>query len=130
MIAEDFEAVLVAAQHGDEAAFAVLWRDGQPALLRYLRVVAPYAADDIAAETWTNVVRALAGFSGDERQWRAWLFTTARRRAADQARWSMRRPARSLEGLPDPVLAELPGLHSPDAADLALETWTPAAPSR
>ena len=121
MIGEDFVAVLTAAQRGDEAAFATLWRDGQPALLRYLRVIAPDVAEDIAAETWTQVVRGLARFRGDEQNWRAWLFTTARRRVADQTRRLMRRPTTSLEALPDLALAELRALRSPDAADLALE---------
>src|SRR5579859_6210124 len=85
-IGADFADVLAAAQHGDEGAFARLWHDAQPALLRYLRVIAPGAAEDIAAETWAQVVRGLATFRGDERNWRAWLFTTARRRHVDQIR--------------------------------------------
>jgi len=121
VIGEDFAAVLTAAQHGDEAAFGVLWHDGQPALLRYLRVIAPDVAEDIASETWTQVVRGLTRFRGNEQNWRAWLFTTARRRVIDQTRQLMRRPAISLEALPDLALADLAGLRSPDAAELALE---------
>ena len=121
MIGEDFAAVLTAAQQGDEAAFARLWHDGQPALLRYLHVIAPDGAEDIASETWTQVVRGLTRFRGNEQNWRAWLFTTARRRVIDQTRQLMRRPTTSLETLPDLALADLPGLRSPDAADLALE---------
>jgi RNA polymerase sigma-70 factor (ECF subfamily) len=116
VIGEEFEGVLAAAQGGSEAAFSRLWRDGNPALLRYLRVVAPEAAEDVAAETWLQVVRGLAGFLGDEQGWRAWLFTTARRRAIDEARRRSRRPEKALE-------ETLPGRWpvSPDAADLALE---------
>ena len=44
----------------DEEAFSVLWRDANPALLRYLRVVTPEHAEDVAAETWVQVVRGLA----------------------------------------------------------------------
>jgi RNA polymerase sigma-70 factor (ECF subfamily) len=40
-------------------------------LLRYLRVIAPDAAEDIAAKTWLQVVRGLPGFRGDESHWRA-----------------------------------------------------------
>jgi RNA polymerase sigma-70 factor (ECF subfamily) len=120
VIGKDFAAVLMAAQQGDEAAFARLWHDGQPALLRYLTVINPDAAEDIAAETWTQVVRGLAKFRGDEQNWRAWLFTTARRRVIDQTRQLMRRPTTSLETQSDLALAELPALRSPDAADLAL----------
>jgi len=108
--------VLAAAQGGSEAAFSRLWRDGNPALLRYLRVVAPETAEDVAAETWLHVVRGLAGFRGDEQAWRAWLFTTARRRAVDQIRRLSRRRERALE-------ETLPGLLpiSPDTAELAIE---------
>jgi hypothetical protein len=52
MMGEEFPAVLAAAQDGGEDAFAALWRDGNPALLRYLRVTAQDAAEDVAAETW------------------------------------------------------------------------------
>ena len=121
MIGKDFAAVLAAAQHRDEAAFAALWHDSQPALLRYLTVIAPDAAEDIAAETWTQVVRGLAKFRGDEQHWRAWLFTIARRRVIDQGRQQIRRPTISLETQSELALAELPALRSPDAADLALE---------
>src|SRR5258708_30840695 len=78
VIGEEFAAVLAVAQDGDEAAFSVLWRDVNPALLRYLAVAAPGAAEDVAAETWVQVIRGLAGFHGDERAWRAWLFAVAR----------------------------------------------------
>lgn len=121
MIGEQFETVLAAAQHDSETAFAELWHDANPALLRYLRVLVSDAADDVAAETWVQVVRGLPTFRGNEQNWRAWLFTTARRRAADRARRLARRPTMSLEVLPDLATAELPDLQSPDAATLALE---------
>jgi RNA polymerase sigma-70 factor, ECF subfamily len=87
VIGEEFAGLLGAAQGGGEAAFSRLWRDANPALLRYLRVITPGAEEDIAAETWVQVVRGLPAFRGDEQAWRAWLFTTARRRAVDLARW-------------------------------------------
>jgi RNA polymerase sigma-70 factor (ECF subfamily) len=116
VVGEDFAAVLAAAQEGDEAAFSQLWRDGNPALLRYLRVIAPQAAEDVAAETWVQVVRGLRGFRGDEAAWRAWLFTTARRRAVDDSR---RRSRRRDEPLHDVPATQLPS--TADAADQAME---------
>lgn len=116
MIGDGFPDVLAAAQGGSEVAFARLWRDANPALLRYLSVIAPDGADDVAAETWVQVVRGLAKFRGDETAWRAWLFTTARRRAIDAVRRGTRRPQAPLADLPasrHPV--------APDPADLALE---------
>ena len=59
VIGEDFAEVLAAAQRGNEAAFAQLWRDANPPLLRYLRVVSRGDVDDVAAETWATVVRGL-----------------------------------------------------------------------
>jgi RNA polymerase sigma-70 factor, ECF subfamily len=116
VIGQEFKDVLAAARGGSEAAFSRLWRDGNPVLLRYLRVIAPEVAEDVAADTWLHVVRGLAGFRGDERAWRAWLFTTARRRVVDEVRRRSRRPVRALEEV-------LPGRLpvSPDAADLAIE---------
>lgn len=97
VVGEEFAAQLAAAQGGSEDAFAVLWRDANPALVRYLRVVASEHAEDIAAETWVQVVRGLPRFSGDESAWRAWLFTTARRRLLDQVRLRKRHPAEPLD---------------------------------
>jgi RNA polymerase sigma-70 factor (ECF subfamily) len=116
VVGDDFARVLADAQGGSEDQFAVLWRDTNPALLRYLRVLAPDNAEDIAAETWVHVVRGLPRFIGDEAAWRAWLFTTARRRLIDQARTRKRHPA---EALDDVSAAEMP--RSPDAAQLALD---------
>jgi RNA polymerase sigma-70 factor (ECF subfamily) len=116
VVGDDFALVLADAQGGDDDQFAVLWRDANPALLRYLRVLAPENAEDIAAETWVNVVRGLPRFVGDEAAWRAWLFTTARRRLIDQARLRKRRPAEPLEGI---SAADMP--RTPDTAQIALD---------
>lgn len=85
VIGADFHRVLADAQAGDEHAFARLWRDLNPALLRYLSLGGEMA-EEVAAETWTTVVRGLKRFTGDETAWRAWVFTTARRRAVDAGR--------------------------------------------
>jgi RNA polymerase sigma-70 factor (ECF subfamily) len=116
VVGEEFAAQLAAAQGGSEDAFAVLWRDANPALLRYLRVLAPEYAEDIAAETWVQVVRGLPRFTGDEAAWRAWLFTTARRRLLDQARFRKRHPAEPLDEISP---AEVP--RTADAEQLAME---------
>lgn len=92
MIGDDFASVLACAQAGDEAAFARLWRDLNPALVRYLGLGGD-PAEDVASDTWASVVKGLRRFSGDEPAWRAWVFTTARRRAIDAGR----RRARSAE---------------------------------
>ena len=113
---DDFTTVLSAAQSGSEDAFAALWRAANPVLLRYLRVIAPDAAEDIAAETWIQVMRGLAAFRGNESDWRAWLFTVARRRAIDETRRRSRRPTTALD---DVAVTQLPS--APDTAELAMQ---------
>ncbi|HWG62005.1 MAG TPA: RNA polymerase sigma factor [Streptosporangiaceae bacterium] len=122
VIGEAFAELLEAARGGNDQAFAVLWRDGNYALVRYLRVIVPDAAEDVAAETWIQVIRGLPGFRGDELAWRAWLFTTARRRAIDEGRRRARRPTVPLEDLPAGT-----GPRSADAADVALDNLSTEA---
>jgi len=86
---------LARAGTGDEAGFLELWRAFQPRLLRFLRVVGCDDPDDVASETWLQVVRDLHRFSGGEEDFRRWLFTIARHRAIDAARARSRRPAGS-----------------------------------
>lgn len=122
VIGATFQAVLAAAQAGDEGAFSALWRDANPVLLRYLRVIAPEVAEDVAADCWVQVVRGLAGFRGGESAWRAWLFTTARRRVIDDARYRARRPVSPVAEVPT---AATP--LSPDTADVVLERLSTSA---
>jgi RNA polymerase sigma-70 factor, ECF subfamily len=119
VIGAAFGTRLTEAQGGDEAAFACLFRDVQPALLRYLRVIAPEAADDVAGETWLRVVAGLADFRGGEGAFRAWLFTIARHRAIDAGRSRARRRT-----IPLPENGAAEQLAAPDAADVALERIT------
>jgi RNA polymerase sigma-70 factor (ECF subfamily) len=118
MIGPPFPALLAAAQHGDEEAFATLWRELQPAVLRYLRVAAPVAAEDLAAETWLSVIRGLARFRGDERSFRAWVFTAARHRVIDW-RQAARRHA---DPLPLELLGDRPAPDDPAAAALEAQS--------
>lgn len=98
MLADDFPDVLARIRAGDEEAFARLFRDVQPLLLRYLRVCAPGHGEDVAADTWIAVTKGLGAFTGDEAGLRAWIFTIARHRAVDVTRWHARRPTVSAVG--------------------------------
>ena len=101
---------LARAGMGDEAGFLTLWRALQPRLLRFLRVIGCDDPDDVASETWLQVVRDLHKFSGGEEDFRRWLFTIGRHRAIDAARARSRRPAdpmsSGLEILADSQLVE------------------------
>ncbi|MDQ1487173.1 MAG: polymerase sigma-70 factor, subfamily [Actinomycetota bacterium] len=92
-----FDDRLAAAQSGDEVAFTALWRELNPKLVRYLRVLAPSMCDDLASETWLNVMRSLGKFSGDESGFTSWVFTIARNKLTDWHRHEARRPADSLD---------------------------------
>lgn len=89
---------LARASTGDEAGFLALWRHLQPRLLRFLRVIGCDDPDDVASETWLQVVRDLHRFSGGEDDFRRWLFTIGRHRAIDAARARSRRPADPVSG--------------------------------
>jgi RNA polymerase sigma-70 factor, ECF subfamily len=119
MIGPSFPDLLAAAQGGDEQAFALLWRDLQPAVLRYLRVAAPVAAEDLAADTWVSVIRGLGRFRGDEQNFRTWVFTAARHRAIDWRRQAVRRPVASL---PVELLAERSAPDDPAEAVLEAQS--------
>ena len=115
MIGGAFGVTLANARTGDDAAFACIFRDVQPALLRYLRVITA-EPEDVAGETWVQVVTGLRRFRGEEQDFRAWLFTIARNRATDAGRSRHRRPAVPLD-----MTDAAQQLTAPDAADQALE---------
>ena len=89
----ELDEALARASAGDEAGFLQLWRALQPPLLRFLRVIGCDDPEDIASETWLQVVRDLPRFAGGEEDFRRWLFTIGRHRAIDAARARSRRPA-------------------------------------
>jgi RNA polymerase sigma-70 factor (ECF subfamily) len=104
---EDFADTLAAAQRGDEAAFTTLFRQFNPAVLRYLAVLGGRGlAEDLAAETWIAALRGFAAFTGDERALRAWLLTIARARWVDTVRAHTRRPEVVTDATPDAPSAE------------------------
>lgn len=86
MLGEKFQDVLAKAASGEAPAFADLWRDAHPDLLRYLRVLAGVHAEDVASETWLKVIARIASFSGTEEGFRAWLVTIARNTYVDLLR--------------------------------------------
>jgi len=83
VLGTDFTRTVRAAQAGDVEAFVRLWRDANPVLVRYLRVVGHDDPYDGACEGWVTVVRGLPDFRGDEAAWWVWLLQCARMRAQD-----------------------------------------------
>jgi RNA polymerase sigma-70 factor, ECF subfamily len=112
MSATAFDTELASAQDGDEHAFASLYRGVHPGLLRFLHGVCAGGAEDVAADTWVEVVRALDRFVGDEQHFRAWVFTIARRKAIDRGRYDGRRPVAPVDDV------ALYAVAAPDTAEL------------
>jgi RNA polymerase sigma-70 factor (ECF subfamily) len=110
---------------GEEWAVSALWRDIHPRLLRYLRAsVARGSAEDLASDVWLDAARGLARFEGDERAFRAWVFTIARRRVVDALRSHRRRGTYPVDpaSLADSLTTQGEGeLEAREALDAALE---------
>jgi len=86
---------LDAAARGDEGALALVYRELNPRLLRYLRHHAGPVAEDLASEVWLAVAPRLDGYTGTFEQFRALMYAVARRRVVDEYRRKGRTPARA-----------------------------------
>lgn len=91
-IGSEFENVLAAARAGGDWAWALLYRDLAPQVIGYLRTRGASAPEDVAGDVFLQVVRDIDTFEGDERAFRAWIFTIAHHRLLDAARNARRRP--------------------------------------
>jgi RNA polymerase sigma-70 factor (ECF subfamily) len=115
-------AQVVSAQAGDSVAFAALYRDLQPRLLRYAAVLVGQDAEDVTAEAWLQIVRDLGRFHGDLDGFRGWCATIVRHRAMDHVRARDRRPVTPMG---DTSVLECPA--GEDTAGTALEGLSTAA---
>ena len=116
MLVESFERVLTAARAGGDWAWSQIYADLAPTVVGYLRGHGAPDPEDLAGETFLQVVRDLPRFSGTERDFRAWVFTIAHRRLIDDRRRRGRRPAAPA----DPATLEAAAGAGGDVADEAL----------
>jgi RNA polymerase sigma-70 factor (ECF subfamily) len=121
-IGAEFAAVLRAAQDGSSDAVTLLYRDLNPALLRFMRARVGEAGEDLAQETWSSVARQLGTFSGNETSFRAWFFTIAHRRIVDH--WRRAGRQRDVPASADEIDARLETTEPVDelSADAAVRT--------
>ena len=115
MRGERFGALLEAAREGSDDAWATIYRRLAPAILGYLRANSGPDPEDTLSEVFLQVARDLPRFAGEERQFRAWVFTIAHHRLIDARRSSARRPVEPMAEPPEPETST-----EPDAAELAL----------
>jgi RNA polymerase sigma-70 factor, ECF subfamily len=106
---DDFEHLLALAQAGDDGAINRIYRDLNPAVLRFLSAQSRDLGEDLAQETWMAVAKGLPRFVGDERAFRGWVFTIARRRLIQSWRTQGRRPSTPMA--PD-EMADLAGVDA------------------
>ena len=89
---DSFHLCLQAARAGAEWAWAAIYRDLAPSLLGYFRAQGALEPEDLTGEVFVHVVRHLARFEGNEKDFRAWIFTIAHSRLVDDQRYRSRRP--------------------------------------
>jgi RNA polymerase sigma factor (sigma-70 family) len=112
MSTERFTSLLGAAREGSEAAWQELYGGLAPVVLGYLRANGAPDPEDVLSEVFLQVARDVAGFEGDEKGFRSWVFTIAHHRLIDARRHAARRP---VDLQPEPTG------RADDAAQEALE---------
>ncbi len=112
-LGHSFTDILAAAQAGAEWPWTAIYRELAPPMIGYLRARGAPEPNDLASEVFLQLVRDLPGFEGDERDFRAWIFTIAHRRLLDDRRYRSRRP---MAPAPDELLASEPGGDTEDEA--------------
>jgi RNA polymerase sigma factor (sigma-70 family) len=88
---EAFPQVLAAARLGQPWALDALYTGYAGAVAGYVRGRTSAEADDIVSEVFLSVFTSLERFSGEEADFRGWLFTIAQRRIVDDLRRRSRR---------------------------------------
>lgn len=76
---------------GEPVALESVYRALHPGVLAYLRTRGAAEPEDLAADCFVELARALAGFTGDWSDLRALTFTIARHRVVDAGRKRSRR---------------------------------------
>ncbi len=116
--ADDLPAEVVeAARRGEPAAVEAVYRRYAPAVLAFFRsrIADQHLAEDLTADAFVAVLRALPSYQGGPEAFAGWLFTLVRRDFVDHLRRASRRPE---SPFPEPAEAETG--HVPDTADEAV----------
>jgi len=91
-VLDDFDDVLARARDGSGEAFTALYEDLVRPVAAYLRGRGTRDVEDLTSEVFLAVFTGLARFSGDQAQFRSWVFTIAHRRVVDAWRKGARSP--------------------------------------
>ena len=86
---QELEAAVMAARGGEEMAFALLWRENNSRLTKFVQA-RTYKSDldfeAIVSEVWMHVAKDLKNFKGDYSGFTAWVYSIARNRIVDASR--------------------------------------------
>ena len=88
----EFDLILQAAANGAGWACTRMYESLAPSVAGYLRAQGANDPDDLASEVFLRVFSGCGSFSGDEAQFRAWVFTIAHSRLVDARRARSARP--------------------------------------
>ncbi|MEO6714236.1 MAG: RNA polymerase sigma factor [Mycobacteriales bacterium] len=109
-----FPEVLAAAQSGAPWALQRLYAELSGTVLAYCRTRGAPDPEDVTSEVFLSAFTALRDFTGDEANFRAWLFTIAHRRLVDAYRQQSRRPQTA------PYVGDQDARTAPSSEDEAL----------
>lgn len=104
----EIEEAIENAKKGDQGAIVLLFRTFNPQLLRYLKHHTPNDFEDVASETWLSIAKGIQSFTGDARDFRAWMFGVARNKLTDyyrtqgKARQALEKVRSHLSTIPQP----------------------------
>ena len=97
-----FDAVLSAAQEGSDWAWETIVRNYGSNLRRFFEIRGMRDPDALVGEVFVDMARNIGTFTGDESQFRSWVFVIAYRRLSDERRRLSRRPQETrLEAAPE-----------------------------
>ena len=102
VLGEEFTSVLAGAQSGAEWAWRRLYESVAGQVIGYLRLRGAREPEDLLGEVFVQVARNLGTFEGDERGFRAWVFTVAHHRLVDERRYYSRRPVGAIDAQEQP----------------------------
>lgn len=91
----EFAEALAAAQCGAPWACTEIWVRYAPGVSSFLRARGSREPEDLTSEVFLTVFRRLGDFSGDEANFRSFVYTVAHRRLVDELRRRSRRPVES-----------------------------------
>lgn len=92
IIGDGFPEVLAAAKANAAWAFTRFYEALAPKVAGYFRLQGVADPDDLTSEVFLSAFSSIGDFTGNEDQFRSWLFTIAHRRLTDERRRQSRRP--------------------------------------